>query len=62
MQTPRLRAAFYLLLIALLLADTALRLGHHITKGSFWLCYAGVLALGIVVRCLPRRPLTKNDF
>jgi hypothetical protein len=53
MQTPRPRAILYLLLIALLLAATALRLGHHITQSSFWLCYTGVLALGIVVRCLP---------
>jgi hypothetical protein len=54
MQTPRLHAACYLLLIALLLAATALRFGHHISQSSFLLCYSLALALGIVVRCLPR--------
>lgn len=62
MQTPRLRAAFYLLLTVLLLAATALRFGHHISKSSFWLSYAGALALGIIVRCLPRQPLAEKDF
>ncbi len=52
---PRLHAAFYLLLTALLLAATALRFGHHISRSSFLLLYVGVLALGIIVRCLPRK-------
>jgi hypothetical protein len=62
MKTPRLRAAFYWLLTALLLAATALRIGHHISRNSFLLCYTGMLALEIIVRCLPRQPLAKKDF
>ncbi len=55
MKTPRLRSAFYLLLTALFLTAAVLRFGHHISKNSFLLCYAGMLALGIIVRCLPRK-------
>ncbi|TVT41841.1 hypothetical protein FNT36_10490 [Hymenobacter setariae] len=62
MKTPRLQIAFYLFLTGLLLAVAALRFGHHITKSSFWLCYGVALALGIIVRCLPRKPLTEKDF
>jgi hypothetical protein len=56
MQTLRQRAAFYLLL----LAATALRFGHHISQGSFWLCYGVALVLGIIVRCLPRKLLMEK--
>jgi hypothetical protein len=62
MQTPRLHLTFYLLLTVLLLAATALRFGHSISKSSFWLFYGVALAIGIIVRCLPRKPLTKEDF
>jgi hypothetical protein len=55
MKTPRLRSAFYLLLTALLLAATALRFGHHVSQSTFLLCYGVALALGIIVRCLPRK-------
>jgi len=55
MKTPRLRSVSYLLLTVLLLAATALRFGHHISKGGFLLCYGLALALGIIVRCLPRK-------
>jgi hypothetical protein len=62
MQKPRARVTFYLLLTTLLLAATALRFGHHISKNSFLLFYAGALTLGIIVRCLPRQPLAKKGF
>lgn len=62
MKTPRLQVVFYLFLTGLLLAATAMRLGHHITKSGFWLCYGVALVLGVVVRCLPRQPLTEKDF
>jgi hypothetical protein len=55
MKTPRLHAAFYLLLTVLLLAATVLRFGHHISQSSFLLLYSVALALGIIVRCLPRK-------
>jgi hypothetical protein len=62
MKTPRLQVAFYLFLTGLLLAAAALRIGHYITKSSFWMCYGVALVLAIIVRCLPRRPLTEKDF
>ncbi len=55
MKTPRLRSVSYLLLTALLLAATALRFGHYISRNSFLLCYGVALMLGIIVRCLPRK-------
>jgi ABC-type cobalamin transport system permease subunit len=55
MKTPCLRAAFYRLLTALLLTTTVLRFGHHISRSSFLLLYGVALALGIIVRCLPRK-------
>jgi hypothetical protein len=62
MKTPRLRQVLFLLLTALLLAATALRFGHHISKSSFLLCYGVALMLGIAVRCLPENPLIKRGF
>ncbi len=55
MKMPCLRAAFYLLLTALLFAATALRFGHYISRNSFLLYYGVALTLGIIVRCLPRK-------
>jgi hypothetical protein len=62
MKTLRLRPVLFLLLTALLFAATALRFGHHISKSNFLLCYGVALMLGIVVRCLPEKPLIKRGF